>query len=177
MKELFEEKATRIKAMVFDVDGVLTDGALYYTGEGEAMKRFFVLDGVAMKMLKSVGIIVAVMSAKESEAIKRRCRELGIEHVYMGGEEKYKEYLKFLRDTGLSPEDVCYMGDDLPDVPIMRECALSIAPANAPVYVKDVADYVTKQKGGEGAAREAVERLLKAKGRWQEALSIFLKEG
>lgn len=177
MKEKdFLEKAQRIKAFIFDVDGVLTDGTLYYTPAGEVMKRFFVQDGVAIKMLMDEGIEVGIISAKDSKAALHRLKELGIENIYMGAEDKYEVYIKFLNEKGLSEDVVCYMGDDVPDLQIMKKTALSFAPANACMEVKEAADYVTEKKGGEGAVREAIEILLKAKGKWEKALSKFLKK-
>ncbi|QOC21879.1 hypothetical protein IC757_12690 [Wenzhouxiangella sp. AB-CW3] len=160
--EHLREKAAGIQLAVFDIDGVMTDGRLYFTDSGEQGKAFHVRDGLGLKALMSHGINVAVITARVSSALDRRMRELGIERVMQGHQDKHRALESLLQLEGVGPEATCYTGDDLVDWPAMRHCALKCAPADADEWIRSRADFVTNRDGGHGAVREVCELLLDA---------------
>jgi 3-deoxy-D-manno-octulosonate 8-phosphate phosphatase (KDO 8-P phosphatase) len=164
-----EQRAARIRLAIFDVDGVLTDGRLYFTERGEELKVFNVRDGHGIRMLRDAGIHVAVISGRESRAVAVRMSELGVEHVYMGRSNKLLVFDGLLRSLKLSAEVACYLGDDLPDLPVLRRCGLSVAVADAHPLVRERAHWVTTNPGGRGAAREVCELVLQAQGKLRGA--------
>ena len=166
MKPVTARAAARIRLVVLDVDGVLTDGGLYYGPTGENMKRFDVHDGLAMVEARRAGLGVAVMSARASASVTRRLEELGIEEVHLGVQDKGKAVDELMRRLGISPEEIAVMGDDLGDLPAMRRAGLALAPRNAVSEVRAAAHWVSRRAGGGGAVREALELLLKARGAW-----------
>ena len=149
-----------IRLLVLDVDGVLTDGRLYYGPRGEALKVFDVRDGLGIVLLQRAGLSVAVISGRRSEMVKARCRELGVRHVHQGVSDKLAVLLRLCTRLKLTPAAVACIGDDLPDVPVMRAAALSFAVADAPQAVRRAADVVTRRRGGRGAVREVCDHLL-----------------
>ncbi len=162
-----------IGALVLDVDGVLTDGKLAYggmdesgPGANERVKVFHVQDGVAIKHWQQAGRQVAVLSGRQSPLVEQRARELGIETVFQGVTDKVRVFERICTSFVLEPIYVAFMGDDLPDVPVMRRCGAAIAPANAVAAAKRVAHFITRRRGGDGAAAEAIEWLLRKQGRW-----------
>jgi 3-deoxy-D-manno-octulosonate 8-phosphate phosphatase (KDO 8-P phosphatase) len=160
-----------VSLLILDVDGVLTDGSLPFGEVGTAAKTFFVGDGSAIKMWRDAGGRAALLSGRESPAVAARARELGIDAVIQGASDKLAAYESLCGKLGVADAAVCYVGDDLPDLPPMRRCGLPVAVANAHPAVKRVAAYVTRRSGGRGAAAEVVERLLRATGRWDELLT------
>ena len=156
------EKCQKIRLIVFDVDGVLTDGTLVYGATGETLKHFNVKDGVGMKLLKHFNISAAVISAKDSLPLTRRMQDLGIEHFYPGSKDKWQVLSKLLDELQLVPEQVCFVGDDVIDLKVMTRVGLSIAPNDAFWMVRERADLVTKAKGGRGVAREVADIVLGA---------------
>lgn len=163
-------QAQGIRVVFFDVDGVLTDGGLYFTEQGETIKRFNTLDGHGLKLLQRAGIIPAVITGRDSQPLRLRLTALGIEHVHYGTEDKHPAAEQTLKDLGLHWGQAAAMGDDWPDLPVMQRCALACAPSNAHVEAKAVAHYVTRARGGEGAARELCDLLLMASGRYATLL-------
>jgi len=159
-------RARRIRLLVLDVDGVLTDGQLLYGPRGEALKRFDIHDGLALAAWTKVGLFAAVLSGRRSSAVTRRMAELGIEAVYEGLKEKLPKYNALLDRFACHDREVAVMGDDLTDLPLLARAGLAIAPANAVPEVKARAHVVTRRGGGRGAVREAVETILRAQGRW-----------
>lgn len=149
-----------IRLLVLDVDGVLTDGRLYYGPRGEALKCFHVRDGHGIKAVRAAGIDVAVITGRRSAAVARRCRELGIEHVIQGAEDKYAAFGRLLADLGIAPDDCACIGDDVPDVPILRAAGISYAVADSHPQARAAAAYTTHANGGRGAVREVCDRLL-----------------
>lgn len=149
-----------IRALVLDVDGVLTDGKLYLGPEGEAMKVFCVHDGTAIKQWQAGGGKIAVLSGRRSAMVDARARELGVEAVVQGRDDKLAALGEVLNSWSLAPQQVCYVGDDLADIPAMDACGFAVAVANAVPEVKRHARYVTRLCGGEGAVREVVDYLL-----------------
>ena len=166
-------KAQGVKVAFFDIDGVLTDGGLYMSEHGETLKRFNTLDGHGLKLLQKAGITPAVITGRDSPALRARLQALGITHAHFGTENKYPAAVITLQALGLVWAQVAAMGDDWPDLPVMRRAALSCAPANAHVEVKAVADHVAKAAGGHGAAREFCDLLLVSSGRYAELLQEY----
>ena len=150
----------RVKLMIFDVDGVLTDGSIIYDDSGREIQRFHVRDGFAIKMAMELGIKVAVISGRNSAAVERRCRELGIEEVHQGVDDKLSVYESLKRKFGVSDGECSFMGDDVPDIPLLKAVSVSGAPADAPDYVKEVVDFVSKSPSGRGAVREFIEYVV-----------------
>lgn len=149
-----------IKLLVLDVDGVLTDGRLLYTGTGEFAKSFHVHDGLGIKRLLQSNVRVAIISARESKATAIRAEELGINDVFLGIENKWEQLKQLCSQYAIPLTEVAYMGDDLPDLHCMKQVGLPIAPANATPAIKAIAKLVTEKKGGKGAVREAADYLL-----------------
>lgn len=166
--------AEHVKLMVFDVDGVLTDGSLIYGPEGELLKRFCVKDGLGIQLLKRARIEVALVSGRSSAALLQRARELQIEQVVHGAEDKLAAVRALQLKNGVREEETGYMGDDLPDLPVLRRVGFSAAPHDASPEVRSVVEYVTQVPAGHGCAREVAERVLKAQHRWNAVLEGYL---
>jgi 3-deoxy-D-manno-octulosonate 8-phosphate phosphatase (KDO 8-P phosphatase) len=166
-------RAVAIELLLLDVDGVLTDGSVVYADDGTELKRFHVRDGSGLKLWHAAGKRSAIVSGRKSVAVERRAAELGIGPVLQGRDDKLAALAAVLDATGLRPEQVCAIGDDLPDVPVLRRCGLAVAVADACPELRAVANYVTTTPGGRGAAREAIEWLLKASGRWDELIARY----
>jgi 3-deoxy-D-manno-octulosonate 8-phosphate phosphatase (KDO 8-P phosphatase) len=167
------ERAAKIELLVLDVDGVLTDGSIVYADDGAELKRFHVRDGSGLKLWHLAGKRSAIVSGRKSAAVERRAAELGIAAVLQTQAAKVTALGVILNDTGLQADQVCAIGDDLPDLPLLRKVGIAIATVDACQEVSDAADYVTKLPGGRGAVRDAIEWLLKRQGRWQEVLNRF----
>lgn len=161
-----------IKLVAFDVDGVLTDGQLYYGPEGESLKVFHVRDGVALKILPDMGIEVAVVSAKDSPALRTRLRELGVQNAFVGCHDKLQRLQALADELGLAPHQVAFVGDDLVDLKVMDWCGCGLAPADAYSLVLERADRVLSVKGGQGVARCVADLILKAQGLYDQAYSL-----
>lgn len=159
-------RAARIRLLVLDVDGVLTDGGLLYGPSGEETKRFHVHDGLALVAARKAGLLVAVLSSRASAAVTRRMAELGVTEVHQGVSDKEPVLRSLCERLGVRHTEVAMMGDDLPDLSAMARAGMALAPANAVAEVKRVADWVARRRGGDGAVREAVEMLLKARRAW-----------
>jgi len=168
--------AAGIELLVLDVDGVMTDGGIYLGAGGFEMKRFDVADGAGIKYWQRVGKTTAIVTGRSSEAAAARAAELGIVLIRQGAKQKLPAYESILAETGLSDEQVAVMGDDLPDLPLMHRCGLSIAPANAVAEVLAAAGFRTRAAGGAGAVREAVEAVLKVQGLWETVLERYRRE-
>jgi 3-deoxy-D-manno-octulosonate 8-phosphate phosphatase (KDO 8-P phosphatase) len=167
-------RAHRIRLAIFDVDGVLTDGTVYVTERGEEMKAFHILDGLGLKMLSESGVVTALLSGRKSKMVALRAREIGIAHVLQGISDKLEAYHRLLRKLDLAEEETSFMGDDLPDLPVLRRCGLAFSVPNAPEVVRSHVHYVTKAPGGQGAAREACEFLMRAKGTLDARMRTYL---
>ncbi len=159
-----KERAARVRLAVFDVDGVLTDGRLYYGAGGEELKIFHVHDGQGLKRLQAAGVTLAVISGRDSAAVTRRMQDLGIEHVFQGDEHKLPIFERLLKKLGLMPEQAACVGDDLPDLPLLQRAGFAVAVANAQAPIREAAHYVTTARGGRGAAREICDLILTAQG-------------
>ena len=162
-----------IELLLLDVDGVLTDGGIVYADDGAELKRFHVRDGSGLKLWHAAGKRSAIVSGRKSGAVERRASELGIHPVLQGRDDKLAALAEVLAATGVRPEQVCAVGDDLPDVPVLRRCGLAVAVADACEELRAVATYVTAAPGGRGAVRETIEWLLKSSGRWNELVARY----
>lgn len=163
-----------IQLLILDVDGVMTDGGIIRDDAGQQLKRFHVRDGAGLVMWKRLGKQTAIITGKESEVVNHRALELGIEHVYQNIANKAEAFSELLEELGLTPAQVAYIGDDLPDLPVMRKVAMPIAVADAVEEVRAVAKYVTKYPGGYGAVRDGIEYLCKEMGLWERVLERYL---
>lgn len=168
-------QAQGIQVAFFDVDGVLTDGGLIFSESGETLKRFNTLDGHGLKMLQQGGITPVVITGRDSKPLRARLKALGIDHAHFGTENKRPAAEQTLQTLGLDWSQAAAMGDDWPDLSVMRRCALACAPANAHVEARAVAHYVTQAQGGQGAARELCDLLLVASGRYVDLLEPFAR--
>jgi 3-deoxy-D-manno-octulosonate 8-phosphate phosphatase (KDO 8-P phosphatase) len=166
-------RAQGVKVVFFDVDGVLTDGGLYMSEAGETLKRFNILDGMGLKLLQKAGITPAVITGRDSPALRARLQALGIAHAHFGTENKRPAAEVTLQALGLDWSAAAAMGDDWPDLPVLRRVALSCAPANAHAEVRAQARFVTQARGGHGAARELCDLLLVASGRYASLLQEY----
>jgi 3-deoxy-D-manno-octulosonate 8-phosphate phosphatase (KDO 8-P phosphatase) len=165
--------AQGVRVAFFDVDGVLTDGGLYLSDQGESLKRFHILDGLGLKLLQKAGITPAVITGRDSQPLRGRLQALGIAHVHYGAEDKLAPAEKTLQALGLQWSAAAAIGDDWPDLPLLRRCAFAGAPLNAHAEVKAAAHYVTRAAGGQGAAREFCDLLLQATGRYAGLLDGY----
>ncbi|MCA2976682.1 MAG: HAD family hydrolase [Myxococcaceae bacterium] len=165
------ERASGVRLLVFDVDGVLTDGGLWYGPDGEVMKRFDVKDGHALVLARLTGLPVALLTARTSKIVETRANELQLARVFQGRREKGPALLELCDELGVSPAATAYMGDDVNDLPAMAACGLTACPADAVDEVRQAVHFVSRHPGGRGAARELVELVLKATGRWEQALA------
>jgi 3-deoxy-D-manno-octulosonate 8-phosphate phosphatase (KDO 8-P phosphatase) len=163
----------RIRLLCLDVDGVLTDGGISIDDAGHEQKRFHVRDGAAMRMWSRLGHEIAVITGRNGMALRHRLRELGVRHVISGSKEKGGAFDGLVAELGIAAAETAMIGDDLPDLPILRRCGMPIAVRDASQEVLDVAKFVTPRPGGSGAVRDAVEHILKAQGRWTEAVRLF----
>jgi len=169
------ERAKQIKLMIFDVDGVMTDGTLYMGDDGQEYKAFNSLDGHGLKMLKTSGVTLAVITGRSSRVVALRAANVGISHLHQGASDKLAVYRRLLDDLGLAPEASAYMGDDVIDLPVMRRCGLAITVPAAPPLVRAHAHYVTALGGGRGAVREACELVMRAQGTLDAVLAHYLE--
>lgn len=169
------QQASPIRAAIFDVDGVLTDGTLYISEAGETLKAFHALDGHGLKLLAQGGVTPIVITGRDSPAVRRRLKDLGIVHAVFGAHDKLVAAEPLLAQLGLSWAEVAVMGDDWPDLPLLVRAGLAVAPANAHAEVKAIAHHVSALRGGQGAARECCDLLLWATGRYADLLQGHLE--
>ena len=169
------ERAARIKAIITDVDGVLTTGGIIYDNSGNEFKVFNVKDGQIMKMLQWAGIFVGAITGRESQVVKKRMDELGMDVHYHGIKDKAGQYQAILKEFNFKDEEVAYLGDDIIDIPIFKHCGLAICPADAKPYVRVHAHLVTYSAGGGGVFREAGDLIMAAKGVFENAMENYLQ--
>ncbi len=167
-------RARRLRLMAFDVDGVLSDGSLYFADDGVEIKAFNTLDGFGLKLLAEAGITVAIITGRRARCVELRAQNLGIVHLHQGVDDKLAQMQRLLAELGLERDEAGYMGDDLPDLPLMRACGFSATPQDAHPLVREHAWLITGRRGGRGAVREACEFILAAQGRLQELLAPYL---
>lgn len=164
-------RAARVRLMIVDVDGVLTDGLLYYGANGEVAKTFDVRDGHGIKLLRQAGIEVAILTARESRIVATRAAELGIEHVVQGASDKLAGFERLLAATGVAAEECAYIGDDWLDLPVLARAGFAATVADAADEVKAIAHWIAPRPGGRGAVRAAAEFILRAQGRFDDLLA------
>lgn len=167
------DKFKKIKLVLLDVDGVLTDGSVIYSDSGAETKVFHVRDGLGIRLLIKAGIQVGIVTGRASEALRHRCRNLGIDHVYDAVHDKAATLDQILEKIRVTAQEVAFVGDDLLDIPIMKRVGLSIAVADAHAAVIESADWVTRAKGGSGAVREISEKILQSQGLWEDILNRY----
>lgn len=166
--------AQNIKLVIFDVDGVLTNGNLFFDNQGQEYKAFHSKDGHGLRMLLECGLQAAIITGRQSDVVKHRMQDLGVELVFQGYRDKRPAFTELLHKTGLQPEQIAYMGDDVIDLPVMTQVGMAIAVQDAHPFVIQHADYVTDKPGGTGAAREAIEFILQAQGLLADKLQSYL---
>ena len=168
-------RARRVRLVIFDVDGVLTDGRLWYGPGGEELKAFHAFDGHGVKLLEMGGLKTAIISGRQSEAVAERARELGIKHVVQGADDKQEAYHTLLRRMRIKQQATAYMGDDVVDMPVLTRCGFACAPREAPEDVRRRVHYIASAPAGHGAAREVCEFILESQGKLGGVLRRYLK--
>lgn len=168
-----EERCQAIELILSDVDGVLTDGGVVFDNQGIETKRFFIRDGLGVRLWQDAGYRFGLLTMRSSHVVKVRAQELGIEIIRQGTADKLSTLRQVLDELNLPPERTCYLGDDLPDLPVVRAVGLGVAVADACAELRAAADYTTSAAGGRGAVRETVELILKAQQRWDDAIRAY----
>ncbi|HEX7647680.1 MAG TPA: HAD family hydrolase [Noviherbaspirillum sp.] len=174
MEDLAATRAARIRLMIFDVDGILTDGSLHYGPDGEMIKTFNVLDGHGIKLLQQAGIATAIISARQSALVARRASDLGIRHLFQGVHDKRAAFDQLLAHTGIAAEEAGFVGDDVIDLPILLRVGFAASVPNGHAEVRSRVHYVTQASGGGGAARELCDFILRAQGKYEAAMAPYL---
>jgi 3-deoxy-D-manno-octulosonate 8-phosphate phosphatase (KDO 8-P phosphatase) len=166
-------RARRLRLLLFDVDGVLTDGRLLVDSDGREAKLYHIRDGTGLVWARRAGLLTGILSARSSASTAARATQLGISIVRQGADDKLSAYLDILEEHRLTDEDVCYMGDDVLDLPVLRRVGLAAAPSDAVPDVTALVHWISQRRGGEGAAREIIEHVLRAQGRWDELMARY----
>ncbi len=169
----FLARARKIKVLILDVDGVMTNGQIIWDSNRNEIKAFHVRDGHGIKMAERAGLTIAIITGRRSDVVDIRAKELGIKEVYQGALEKVPAFRKILAKLGLEEHEAAYVGDDIVDIPVMSRVGLSFAVANAEPYVKDAAHCVASRNGGEGVVREVIDMLLRARGDWESVTAKY----
>jgi 3-deoxy-D-manno-octulosonate 8-phosphate phosphatase (KDO 8-P phosphatase) len=169
------ERARRIRLILLDVDGVLTDGRIHLGGGEEDARAFYVRDGLGIRMGQEAGLSFGIVSGRRSEVVARRAAELKITEVHQGVLDKAEVFDGIVQKSGVSTESVCFVGDDVIDLPAMRRAGLAAAPSDADPETRRFAHYVTEREGGRGAVREVVDLVLRASGRWDDVMRRFIE--
>jgi 3-deoxy-D-manno-octulosonate 8-phosphate phosphatase (KDO 8-P phosphatase) len=173
IKKDIQEKLKKIKMLILDVDGVMTDGGIIMDNDGREMKKFNVRDGHGLVMIQRYGIQVAILTGRTSAVVEQRARDLRITEVYQGALNKREVFDQILKKNNLMPEEIAYMGDDIVDIPVLKRVGFPVAVHDALDLVKKTVDYVTVNKGGQGAVREICEMLLIAQDHWTEVAARY----
>lgn len=162
----YKEILSQIETFIFDVDGVLTDGSLTITSNGEMLRTMNVKDGFALKAALDAGYNIAIISGGTNEGVRDRLKALGVEFIYLGAHNKIKELNSFIASSNVDLKNILYMGDDIPDIPVLKIVGLSCCPQDAVNEVKDYCNYISSKNGGKGAVRDVIEQVLKVQGKW-----------
>ena len=173
--DTISEKAKNIKLVIFDVDGVLTPGTLTYSHDGIEVKNFHVHDGQGIKLLKQSGVDIGIITTCKSPIVKKRMQDLGITHVYQDKVDKLPAYEELKLKLNLNDEEIAYVGDDIPDLPMLKRVGLAITVSNAPKIIQQHTHWITKAKGGKGAAREVCDFIMQAQGTYQNIIDSYLQ--
>jgi 3-deoxy-D-manno-octulosonate 8-phosphate phosphatase (KDO 8-P phosphatase) len=174
LAEAIRLRAARVRLMIFDVDGILTDGSLHFGADGESMKRFNVLDGHGIKLLQENGIATAILSARSSPIVLRRATDLGVTHVAQGIHDKRAAFLQLCSSTGIDADACGFIGDDWLDLPVLTQVGFAASVPGAHAEVRSRVHYVTRAGGGQGAAREICDLILRAQDKYDSALARYL---
>lgn len=166
--ENFKTKLTRVKAFIFDVDGVLTDGSVTLMPDGEQVRIMNIKDGYALQLAIKKDYKIAIISGGRSEMVRKRLNGLGISDVYLGIQSKIDTYKEFIEIHELQPEEILYMGDDIPDYEVMKRVGIPTCPKDSVQEIKDISIYISHQEGGKGAVRDVIEQVLKVQGKWKD---------
>ena len=172
---MLTSRAKLIRLMAFDVDGVMTDGGLYFSDSGEEFKRFNSQDGHGLKMLRASGVEIALITGRTSHCVAARARNLGIEHVYQGVENKLEAMIDLLNKLKLSRDAAAFMGDDVVDLTVMSHVGMAVTVPDAPLQVRERSHYITQRNGGHGAVRETCEMIMSAQGTLDQQLAHYLR--
>jgi 3-deoxy-D-manno-octulosonate 8-phosphate phosphatase (KDO 8-P phosphatase) len=172
-----QDKARRVKLLILDVDGILTTGAIYYGSNDFQMRGFHIHDGLGIKLMQKAGIPIAIISGKQSDVVKKRLQDLHVEHMYLGHEDKRPAYQDLKTRLGLEDQDIAYMGDDLPDLPLLRQAGFSATVPDAPQIITQTVDYISKKNAGLGAVRELCELILNAQQKLDSVIESYILPG
>jgi 3-deoxy-D-manno-octulosonate 8-phosphate phosphatase (KDO 8-P phosphatase) len=170
------EKAKKIKFLILDVDGVLTDNRLYYSDDGNEMKTFYTRDGHGMVLLQKSGVPIGIITGRKSKLLERRCQDLKIEHLYQGVPDKLPSFMDLMYKLDIDLDEVAYVGDDILDLPILMRVGLSVTPADGDPEVKPRVDYVSPHIGGKGVVREVCEIIMRSQDTWQQHMDFYMRE-
>lgn len=169
-------KAQKIKLLLLDVDGVMTNNLLHYTDDGSEIKSFYTRDGHGMVMLQKSNVDIGIITGRKSPLVTKRMADLKVKHVYQGVPDKLPTFLKLVEELNISLDEIAYIGDDILDLPILMRVGLAVTPADGEEEVKSRVDYVSEFAGGRGCVREMCELLMKAQGSWQKQMDFYLRE-
>jgi 3-deoxy-D-manno-octulosonate 8-phosphate phosphatase (KDO 8-P phosphatase) len=175
MECLMDNQIRNIKMLILDVDGVMTDGGIYFTDQGDELKRFSSLDGHGITMLRKVGIKIAIITGRRSQLMEHRARNLKIDYLYQGVDDKLATFQELLQVSEMKPEECAYIGDDVIDLPVMRRVAFAVAVPNSPEIVRKNANYTAQKQGGAGAIREVCDMILQVQGHYDELMAYYLR--
>lgn len=164
--ENFKTKLTRVKTFIFDIDGVLTDGSITLMPDGEQLRAMNIKDGFAMQLAVKKGYKIAIISGSKSEGVRKRLHGLGIYDVYLGSDNKIETYNEFLLTYEINPDEILYMGDDVPDYEVMKRIGVPTCPNDSAQEIKDISIYISDKKGGEGCVRDVIEQVMRVQGNW-----------
>lgn len=174
MEISYKQLLPKINTFIFDVDGVLTNGMLTIMPDGELVRHMNVKDGYAMKNALNKGYRICIISGGTNEGVRNRLAALGIEDIYLGAHDKIKQYTELINKYNLKPENVLYMGDDVPDYPVMKLVGLAACPNDAVPEIQKIARYISNKKGGEGCVRDVLEQVLRVQGKWEDNFDASL---
>ncbi len=166
MEKSYKKIMPEITTFMFDVDGVLTDGIVTVTTRGELVRSMHTKDGYALKVAVNAGYNVCIISGGDNEGVRTRLNGLGIKDIYLGTHNKIEQFEKYIGQYNLQPENILYMGDDIPDFPVMKKVALPCCPKDAVPEIQDISVYISQKKGGKGCVRDVIEQVLKVQGKW-----------
>ncbi len=166
MEKSYKEILPQISTLIFDVDGVLTNGMVTIMPDGEMIRHMNIKDGYALKTAVNMGLHVCIISGGTNEGVRTRLKNLGITDIYLGAHNKIEQYQEILEKHNLHPENVLYMGDDIPDLPVMQLVGLSCCPNDAAPEIQQISKYISNKKGGEGCVRDIIEQTLRVQGKW-----------
>jgi 3-deoxy-D-manno-octulosonate 8-phosphate phosphatase (KDO 8-P phosphatase) len=169
------ERILKIRLLIVDVDGVLTDGRIIYDSRGNQLKFFDVLDGFGIHLLRTAGIETAIITAKKSKVVMRRAKDFKVKHIYQDCIDKIKAFHDVSKKLNVDPEEVCFIGDDIVDIPVLKRVGFAVSVPNAVDEAKEISHYITRKEGGHGAVREVCDLIMKAQGKWDGVISRYTR--